>query len=311
MSFRQTVLSWVAGATALIVPLARAQEQSAPAIDKSGYHLLNPTPSQYLRELTIDGPGATESPYTVDAGHFQVEMTFVSYATQKETFGPIIYRRDAWSFAPMTLKMGLLNNLDAQVILEPYNHIYEREDDLRLGGGRPRRGEPPADTRVYSITRRGFGDTTVRLKYNLWGNDEGDTALAVMPFVKLPTSQDEIGHKHVEGGLMFPFEAALPGSFYLGFTTRLDATWDEEERNYDPEFINSVALSRDLFWDLSAYVEFFNALSRRDEDSWISTFDAGLLYWLTDDLQLNAGVNIGISRDADDWNPFIGMAWRF
>ena len=30
----------------------------------------------------------------------------------------------------------------------------------------------------------GFGDMEIRLKHNLWGNDEGATALALMPFIK-------------------------------------------------------------------------------------------------------------------------------
>jgi outer membrane putative beta-barrel porin/alpha-amylase len=37
----------------------------------------------------------------------------------------------------------------------------------------------------------------------------------------------------------------------------------------------------------------------------------GLTYWLSDNLQLNAGVNIGLTRAADDYNPFVGLAWRF
>lgn len=41
--------------------------------DKSGYSLFKPTPRQFMRELTTDRPDQTESPYTVDAGHFQVK----------------------------------------------------------------------------------------------------------------------------------------------------------------------------------------------------------------------------------------------
>jgi hypothetical protein len=40
-------------------------------VDKSGF-ISNPHRGA-LRPMTIDGPGATESPYTVDAGHFQME----------------------------------------------------------------------------------------------------------------------------------------------------------------------------------------------------------------------------------------------
>src|SRR5688572_5942243 len=41
---------------------------------KSHYHLFNPTPRAQMREMSTDRPDQTESPYTVDAGHVQVEM---------------------------------------------------------------------------------------------------------------------------------------------------------------------------------------------------------------------------------------------
>jgi len=39
--------------------------------------------------------------------------------------------------------------------------------------------------------------------------------------------------------------------------------------------------------------------------------DFGLTYALTKNIQLDAGINIGITRAADDWNPFVGVSWRF
>ena len=41
------------------------------------------------------------------------------------------------------------------------------------------------------------------------------------------------------------------------------------------------------------------------------TADGGLTLGLTDDLQLDAGVNVGLTRGADDVNPFLGLAVRF
>ena len=43
----------------------------APPPDKSVYHLFNPVPREYLRGMNTDRPDQTESPYTVDAGHFR------------------------------------------------------------------------------------------------------------------------------------------------------------------------------------------------------------------------------------------------
>ncbi len=263
-----------------------------PAVDKSAFDLFNPTPTQYLRDLATDDRGAPETPYTVDAGHFQFEMTLVSYTADRDSSSGATLRRDAWAFAPITLKVGLLNQLDAQLGLEPYQLVYEREGTNRL-------------------TRRGFGDTTVRLKYNFWGNDAGPTAFAAMPFVKFPTSAEGLGNRSVEGGLILPLAVALPRDFDLGLKTRFDAVRDEDERDYHAEFINSVALSHDLFGNLAGYVEFLSVVSSKPGTPWMGTFDTGLICALTDNVQLTAGASIGLTRSAEDWNFFAGLAWRF
>jgi len=263
-----------------------------PEVDKSEYNLFNPTPAEYLRALDTDGPGSTESPYTVDAGHFQVEMTLVGYTHDRESFNGVTERVETWAIAPMNLKIGLLNRLDAQLVLETYNLLHERENGSR-------------------VTRRGFGDTTLRLKYNFWGNDGGPTALAATPYVKFPTSQDDIGNRAFEGGLILPLAVELPRAFYLGMTTRFDAVQDEDESGYHAEFVNSVAFGHDLVGRLFGYVEFFSAVSAERDSDWVGTFDTGVIYGVTENAQLNAGVNIGVTRAADDWTAFVGMAWRY
>ena len=42
-----------------------------------------------------------------------------------------------------------------------------------------------------------------------------------------------------------------------------------------------------------------------------ATFDTGLKYLLTENVQLDAGVNIGLTEAADAFQPFLGMSVRF
>src|SRR6266567_1297962 len=277
-----------------IAAVASAEEpgDGPSLVDKSSFHLFNPTPAKYLRQLTRDGPGKTESPATVDAGHFQLEMDAVSYTSDKASSGGVTRRLEAWAIARMNFKVGLLNQLDAQLMLETYNLVFLREGKSR-------------------VTQSGFGDVTARVKYNVWGNDEGRTALAMMPYLKLPTSQDHLGNHSFEGGLIMPLEVELPLHLYLGLTTRFDTVRDQDGGGYHTEFANSIALARTLFGRLGGYVEFFSGVSTEPGASWEGTFDAGLIYELTPNLQLDAGVNIGITRAAEDCNPFLGLTWRF
>jgi len=261
--------------------------------DKRGHHLLNPTPIAQLREMTLDGPGATESPYTVDAGHFQIELTLFGRSSYQEVFEGVNYTYDWWGIGPINLKAGLFNNLDVQVILLPYNRAKERE----VG---------------YSRSERdGMGDTTLRFKLNLFGNDSGSAALALMPYFTFPTSASGLGNDSLAGGLSVPFSLELPAGFYFGFTTRFAKVRAEEASQYHTEYQNSVALSRALCGDLDGYVEFFSAVSTERDTEWIGTFGTGLAYWLSDDWQLNATVEVGVSRWADDWYFSLGTAWRY
>jgi hypothetical protein len=268
------------------VVLVQSGDASEEPADKSRYNLFSPTPASLLRELTTDRPDKTESPYTVDAGHFQVEMDLLSYTREGEG--------ENFAIAPTNFKVGLLNRVDLQVIVETFN--VERTRDREAPGGE---------------TISGFGDLLVRLKVNFWGNDSGDTAFGVMPFVKFPTNQHELGNSAVEGGIIFPLAIGLPGDFSLGAMTEVDLVRNEKSAGYHEEFINSITVGHPIAGELSGYVEFFSAVSTERDAAWAGTFDFGFTYKLTPNVQLDAGLNIGLTRSADDLNPFIGISVRY
>jgi hypothetical protein len=273
---------------------AGPEPKSPPAPDKWQYHLFHPTPRELMRGMSTDRPDKTESPYTVDAGHVQVEMDLASFTYDRYNPDRADARVEAWTFGATNLKLGLLNNVDLQIVIDAYTEV--RTDD-RIS---------------HSVTRqRGFGDVTTRLKVNLWGNDGGPTALALMPFVKIPANQDDLGNDAVEGGLIIPLAVELPGGWGMGIMTEVDFIEDGDGDGHHAEWINSITFSHDIVGNLGGYVEFFSVVTNEDGVPWVGTFDVGLTYAVTEDIQLDAGVNIGLTRSADDVNPFIGLSWRF
>ena len=70
-------LAVAGGLTANVQAALEGETRAAASPDKSTYNLFNPTPRELMREMSTDRPDQTESPYTVDAGHFQMEMDFV------------------------------------------------------------------------------------------------------------------------------------------------------------------------------------------------------------------------------------------
>ena len=86
---------------------------------------------------------------------------------------------------------------------------------------------------------------------------------------------------------------------------------NKDEPGYHAEFVNSVEFGHHLFGNLSGYLEFFSAVSTERDAKWEGTFDPGLIYRVTKNLQFNLGVYIGVTRSADDWAAFAGMTWRY
>ncbi len=69
-----------------------------------------------MRELSPDRPDKTESPYTLDAGHFMLEMDFANY-THDQSDGTTT---KAWNVAPFNIKAGLFNHVDLQFVFDDY-----------------------------------------------------------------------------------------------------------------------------------------------------------------------------------------------
>jgi len=269
--------------------LALKAQEANPVPDKSGYNLFQPVPEKWMREFSPDRPDKTESPYTVDAGHFQLETDFANYTDTKQSGE----HTKAWQVGDFNLKAGLLNNVDIQLAYDSYLNVQTKA----------RTGE---STRVS-----GWGNLTARLKVNLWGDDGGTTAFALLPYVKFPTSTGNLGNNAVEGGMILPLAVKLPWDFDLGCETAVGVWQNTADDNYHEDFIHSVTVDHQLIEKLSGYVEFFSDLSTERHAGWIATVDIGLEFLVTENMQLDCGCNFGITRAADDYNPFAGITVRF
>jgi hypothetical protein len=255
---------------------------------KSGYSLFDPTPRDQMREMSTDRPDQTESAYTVDAGHFQLELDVVS-ATFDEEFG---VSSEGWSLFPVNLKVGLRNNVDLQLMLDPYVRVRVEDD----GTGAEQE---------FS----GFGDVTTRVKINFWGNDGGATALAIMPFVKWPLSESEVRNGELEGGIIVPFAWGFAERWGLGAMTEVDFLADVDGDGYYAAWVNSVTTGYDLTGSLAMYLELFAQVAS-GFPSRIQA-DLGWTLGIGDDMQLDWGCNFGLSDSAPDFNPFVGFSARF
>lgn len=242
----------------------------------------NPVPDAQLRSLTSDRPDATESPYTVDAGHLQIEASFAAYT-----------RADAgeneWNFAPVNIRVGIRSNFELQFVLDGYRRT------------RSETGTGPAQI------RSGVGDVTVRAKFNLHGNDGGSAAWAVMPFVKLPTNSGGVGNRSVEGGMLVPVAFPL-GSWSAGAMTQLDLMRNTSGDSFAIAWTNTFTVGHGVTQKMAA---FFELASTAGAGGHALGFNTGLTYAVHENFQLDGGVNLGLSRTAPDVVIFFGLTSRY
>ena len=266
-----------------------AQEANNLPPDKSGYNLFNPVPENLMRELSPDRPDQTESAYTVDAGHYQLEMDFANF-TYDKTDGTTT---KAWDVGDFNIKAGLLNNVDVQLVYDNYLNVHTE------------------DSSGKSTPQSGFGDLTTRLKVNLWGDDSGKTAFALLPYVTFPTSTENSGNNAVEGGVIFPLAVSLPYDFDLSLETAASLVRNDDNGGYHEEFIASASVDHQIIGKLSGFLEFFSNFTTESHAGWAGTVDTGLEYLVTKNIQLDCDCYFGVTRAAADFNPFAGITVRF
>ncbi|MES2705712.1 MAG: transporter [Verrucomicrobiota bacterium] len=275
----------------LVLPAAELPVKAGETPQK-GYHLFRPVPAESMRELSADRPDTTESPITVDAGHFQMEASFFDFGRSRSAES----RTDTFTWGAVNLKAGLLPNADLQVVFDAWT------EERRTGPGGLR------------DTTSGPGDPEVRLKVNFFGNDGGRTALAVMPFVRIPAGSDVSGGEW-EGGIILPLSVDLAEKISLGLMLEMDLTHDAAGGGggYGQEWVHTAVLGFGLTEKLGLYLEYAGTAG----SGWETDFDyqaacgGGFTWAASENVQWDIGGRIGLNAAAEEFGLFTGITRRF
>ena len=158
----------------------------------------------------------------------------------------------------------------------------------------------------------GIGDTFVRSKINLWGNDGGDTAAAVIPYVKAPTAPIGIGNGAVEGGLIGPAAVSLPNSFTLLLVPEIDALKNIADNGRHGNYVFDVSVSREVIKNVTAYVELWSDYSADPtKGATLMSFDAAVAWVVLPNVQIDLGANFGLTSATPVIQIYTGVSQRF
>ena len=271
---------------------APAENSTVPgAPDKSGYTLLNPTPDDQMRKFAPDRPTKGFSVRTVDAGHVEVEMDSFN-ETYTRYLGVITH--SIQTLDP-NIRIGLTNST---------------EFEIQFNGLQSSRSENESGALVAQGT--GFGDVVLRTKMNLFGNDDGPVGLAIIPYLKVPSSAPVISNGAVEGGLIVPLALRLPQDYLVTLMTEVDALKDDLNHR-EANFVNLVGVSRPIpgIEGANAMVELFSSVGADRATSPIYTFDLGMNFRLDKHTIVDVGLNLGLNNAAPKVQIYTGISARF
>ena len=260
-----------------------------------GYTLFRPVPKDKLREFDTDRPDQATGPRTVDAGHVYLEMDLANYTLDRHNPERTPMDVDQWNVAPVSVRVGLLPNVELDLQHEGYVNLRTRDRAARK-----------------TQTESGAGDFSLRSKINLAGNDGGKAAFGIFPSLRLPTSTADLASQAVEGGMGLAFSAKLPGDFSLTASADFQFIRNSTDSFYVVDYLDDVSISHELgSKSLSAFVEFASEVSSESPSPAACQVDAGFIYQISDNVQLDLDCYFGVTRNAPDFLPFAGLAVRW
>lgn len=228
------------------------------------------------REMSTDRPDTTESAFTVPRGMWQFEMETVS-----------VSRDGGWQaedWGSVNIKYGLTDSVDFQWVTP----AWHTEDGLD-----------------------GWTDSELRLKWNLTGqNDDAAVAVALMPWIKLPVASRGSGNNDIEGGLLIPFALTKgPSCCELAWMVQADIIRNDDDNGWTGALTLTGTAGFALTGRLSAFTEAVVTMPvEGDAEVYLN---GGFVFALNDHWFLDAGVNFGLNRAAEDARFFTGTSFRF
>lgn len=230
----------------------------------------------------------TESPYTVAPGSLRVEMDGLRLSLDREDGAGATY--NALAVASTFVTAGLAESLDVQIGAD----LFLRER---------------VEYRGRRDSSSGLGDLSMRMKWTVWRDARLGAALGLMPYVKIPSGSGAVGTDAVEGGIIVPWAAGLPGGVVSGAMFRWDLVRNDDENGYDSRWLATGYLQRHLTRALALYGEATLQAASTGASNTAGTVGVGALLQVTRRIQLDYELQRGVNRRASEWTHVLRANW--
>lgn len=238
--------------------------------------------------IATDRPDFVESSDVVGKGRVQIET---SLAWERDRQGGLKARL---SSTPTLLRLGVADDWELR---------FETDGRLRL----------KADAAGTTVRERGWSDLSVGVKWHQRDGDEaaGTPGLGWLFHLDADTGSGAFRGQGVRPSLRMVAEWEFAGGWSLGVMPGIYRDRDEDGRHFTGGILAAV-LGKSLNDRTRVFVELSGEqLAAARHGGSVTTFDVGVAYLVTRDVQVDAAMSRGLNRNAPDFAWTIGLSTRF
>jgi Putative MetA-pathway of phenol degradation len=267
---RAVVVGFAVAVATLAHAVAAADEENPPC--RGEHSLVSPLPDACLGLIDTDRPHQTDTPHVVPAGHVQVESA-LAQVQLGGTVGATGGNRDPHLvFFDDNYKVGLVSNVDLQLL---FTHAaYDPEEGTLLSPG----------------------PLGLRAKFNIVHENGWVPAITLVPWVFLPVSRSEVlrAGPYVFWGweLGEHFELEVNAGVLFGASPKPPAA-----------IVLASALTYKVVENVGVFVDIYTT----GPDAALGT---GMLWAFTRNMQIDLGTYVGVHGEEPVATPFVGLSVR-
>jgi hypothetical protein len=230
-------------------------------------------------KIDTDRPDQTESPVTAPKKWAQFEFGFGKQATNAD--------ENEFQHPTLLSKYGITKRIELRLITT-WSTMTDHSN--------------PFLKETYS----GISPVEIGTKIALWEENKLLPKTSILLHVTIP----KLASKKLQAEKLAPnfrFSMQHTVSKVVGIGYNLGAEWDGYSNH--PSWIYTFTSGFNLGEKWYTYVETFGAISKQEKPQ--NNIDAGLVYWISNDLKVDLSSGFGISKEAPDWYVAAGVSFRF
>ncbi|GMU33926.1 MAG: transporter [Planctomycetia bacterium] len=284
----------IAGFAMLLGSVASAEDATTQPADEPVVNFLGLEADPIDEPMVTDRPDFTESTLTVPRGRAQVELGYTYVYDDEDGV-----RVGDHVFPESLLRVGLAKDWELRVFWLGGSLTESMFRETNDAGRR-------VDVKGHED---GATDMSIGFKYHIREQDGWIPDMGVIGEVSIPTGTRSKTSGDVDPGAKFLWAYALTDRLSLSGNVNIAVPTGEKGRFFQ----TAASVSMGYSWTdwMGSFVEYFGIYPNDRGSDCAHTVNGGFTFPITDNLQFDVRVGVGLNEEADDLFAGSGLAIRF